>query len=214
MLYPLRLQLQPYTCFFRNPLLCLHLTLHTPMMQWTVVVGGPCGAGKSSIGMMLASLLNAPFIEGDSYHPECNVKKMSAGIPLEDVDREPWLDRLHNDRICRGEGSEGESGIAVLSCSSLKRVYRDRLRGGDVTAPVFFILLTGEEDVLMERMKSRTAHFMPVSLLHSQLQILQAIQPDEAGMMLDVSHSSPEQLVQAALLAVTSWEAERKGTAH
>jgi len=153
------------------------------------VVMGVSGCGKSSVGALLAAQLGIPFIEGDAFHSEANVAKMSAGIALTDDDRHDWLVTLRDKLAAR-------KGGAVLSCSSLKRAYRDLLRsaGGDVR----FVHLAGERGLLEQRVSNRPGHYMPSSLLDSQLRTLEPLQPDEAGITLDIS-DTPEQLVAQIL---------------
>lgn len=149
------------------------------------IVMGVSGCGKSQIGARLATALGIPFLEGDAYHSEANVTKMSAGIALTDDDRHDWL------VILREQLAQRDGGV-VLSCSSLKRAYRDLLReaGGDVR----FVHLAGPRSVLEKRMGSRPGHYMPTSLLDSQLRTLEPLQSDEAGITLDLC-DTPEQLV-------------------
>ena len=130
-----------------------------------VVVMGVSGSGKTSVGSALADRLRLPFVEGDSLHPQSNVARMAAGIPLEDTHRWPWLDQI-GERLAQAPG-----GI-VISCSALKRAYRDRLRAA--AAPLYFIFLDGAFDVLSARMASRKGHFMPASLLESQFATLES----------------------------------------
>lgn|SRR5450830_529022 len=153
------------------------------------VVMGVSGCGKSSIGEMLAAQLGVPFIEGDTFHSAANVAKMSAGIALTDDDRHDWLVTLR-DKLAAREGG------VVLSCSSLKRAYRDLLRGagGDVR----FVHLAGERSLLEQRVSNRPGHYMPPSLLDSQLRTLEPLQPDEAGVTLNI-RDTPEQLVAQIL---------------
>ncbi len=129
-----------------------------------VVVMGVSGSGKTSVGAALADRLQLPFVEGDSLHPQSNVARMSAGIPLTDADRWPWLDRI-GERLAQAPGG------VVISCSALKKAYRVRLRAA--AAPLYFIFLDGAFDVLSTRMASRKGHFMPASLLESQLTTLE-----------------------------------------
>ncbi len=129
-----------------------------------VVVMGVSGSGKTSVGAALADRLQLPFVEGDSLHPQSNVARMAAGIPLSDADRWPWLDQI-GDRLAQAPGG------VVISCSALKKAYRERLRAA--AAPLYFIFLDGAFDVLSTRMASRKGHFMPVSLLESQLATLE-----------------------------------------
>ncbi|WP_425518890.1 gluconokinase [Rhizobium indicum] len=133
-----------------------------------IIVMGVSGCGKSSVGEKLAEALHLAFVEGDALHPAANVEKMSKGIPLTDEDRMPWLDRIGEDIKASLEKSKG----IIVSCSALKRLYRDRLRaaaGGNL----FFVYLEGSRALLMKRMGERKGHFMPVSLLDSQLATLE-----------------------------------------
>jgi gluconokinase len=153
------------------------------------VIMGVSGCGKSQIGARLANQIDVEFIEGDAYHSDVNIARMSAGIALTDGDRHDWLVTLR-DLLARREGG------AVLSCSSLKRSYRDLLRsaGGDVR----FVHLAGERSLLVERVSNRPGHYMPPSLLDSQLATLEPLQPDEAGITLDI-RDTPAQLVAQIL---------------
>ena len=156
------------------------------------VVMGVSGCGKTSIGEKLAAALGVPFIEGDAFHSQANIAKMTAGTALTDDDRRDWLLTLR-DKLAAREGG------AVLSCSSLKRAYRDLLRsaGGDVR----FAHLAGERGLLLERVSNRPGHYMPLSLLDSQLDTLESLQPDEAGVTVDI-RDSQEQLVAQILASV------------
>ena len=156
------------------------------------VVMGVSGCGKSSIGTALASALGASFIEGDDFHPPANVAKMSAGSALTDDDRVQWLQNLQEQiRKARAQG-----GGVVLSCSALKRRYRDVLRAAEPA--LRFAHLNGERDVIFTRMQARVGHYMPLSLLDSQLSLLEPLQADEAGLQLDINQP-PQQLVDAIL---------------
>jgi gluconokinase len=158
--------------------------------RWVVM--GVSGAGKSEIGARLAAALGVRFLEGDSFHSSYNVAKMSAGIPLDDEDRAGWLQTLSSEISAARQRGEG----LVLSCSSLKRRYRDLLRMGD--PGLRFAYLSGERALLEQRMRTRPGHYMPASLLDSQLRDLEPLQADEAGMRLDLTHT-PQQLVEAIL---------------
>jgi gluconokinase len=147
-----------------------------------LVVMGVSGTGKTTVGAELARLLAATFIEGDSLHPEANIAKMSAGQPLDDEDRRPWLEAL-NELLA---AHEAEGRPTVLTCSALKRSYRDLLRAGLPAGSVYFVHLTAPREVLQERMEART-HFMPAYLLQSQLDTLEPLGPDEAGRCFDVT---------------------------
>lgn len=158
--------------------------------RWVVM--GVSGAGKSEIGARLAAALGVRFLEGDSFHTPENVAKMSAGTPLDDGDRAGWLQSLANEIAAARERGEG----LVLSCSSLKRRYRDLLRQGD--PGLRFAHLGGERALLEQRMRTRPGHYMPASLLDSQLRDLEPLLPDEAGLQLDL-RQTPQQLVDAIL---------------
>jgi gluconokinase len=157
-----------------------------------VVVMGVSGSGKSTVARRLSHRLGWPFVEADDLHPEANVAKMAAGTPLTDADREPWL-RLVRDRV-------DELGTdVVVTCSALRRSYRDVLRTG--RARVRFVHLAGTADLLGARMGARTDHFMPASLLTSQIDTLEPLEADEDGVVLDVARR-PGQLVDAAVAAL------------
>ena len=158
-----------------------------------VVVMGVAGSGKTTIAGGLAEQLGVPFVEGDSLHPAANVRKMAAGIPLTDDDRWPWLEAI-GDRI---EVEHATGHGVVVSCSALKRAYRDCLRK-KVHAEVLFILLDGPRQLIGERMKKRKGHFMPAALLDSQLSTLERPADDEHAVILDISHTIPALLAEAA----------------
>ncbi|UWU28804.1 gluconokinase [Rhizobium sp. WSM1274] len=146
-----------------------------------IVVMGVSGCGKSSVGEKLAEALHLQFMEGDALHPAANVEKMSKGIPLTDDDRMPWLDRIGEEMKSSLEKSEG----IIVSCSALKRLYRDRLRaaaGGNL----LFVYLEGSRALLMKRMGERKGHFMPVSLLDSQLATLEVPTGEPGVVTVDI----------------------------
>jgi gluconokinase len=145
------------------------------------VVMGVCGCGKSTVGTALAQARGVNFIEGDNFHPEANVAKMSAGMPLTDEDRAEWLLALQAEIRSAREKNVG----LVVSCSALKRRYRDLLRQGD--PELQFVHLQGPRDLIANRMQSRQGHYMPLSLLDSQLRDLEPLQPGEAGVSLDIA---------------------------
>lgn len=138
-----------------------------------VIVGGVSGSGKSTVGALLAQRLEVPFIDADSLHPEANVTKMAAGLPLTDIDRGPWLVRI-------GEvlAEHDDSGL-VLACSALKRSYRETIRA--VEPSTIFVTLSGSRELIAARMNARADHFMPASLLDSQLAAFEPLEPDERG---------------------------------
>ena len=155
----------------------------------SLVVMGVSGSGKSTVGRAVADALDASFVDGDDLHPAVNVAKMTAGIPLTDADREPWL-RAVGRTLADGAAS---GGGMVVACSALKRSYRDLIRS---EAPgTVFAELDGTRELLQERM-IRPGHFMPASLLDSQLATLEPLQPDEAGLRLDIA-APPAELVAA-----------------
>ncbi len=157
---------------------------------------GVCGSGKSLIGGQLAERLGLPFLEGDGFHPAANVAKMSSGIPLTDRDRWPWL-----DEIAAALNRERQSGRgAIATCSALKRAYRDRLRSR-TDGQLQFMLLDGPRNLLSARMARRSGHFMPASLLDSQLAILERPDADERALSLDFGRSVSE-LVDDAVAAL------------
>ena len=156
------------------------------------VIMGVSGCGKSSFGQAFAQALPLPYAEGDDDHSAENIIKMAAGIALTDVDRYDWL-RLLQTRIAAAK--QNGRGL-VLSCSALKRAYRDLLRQAD--ADLCFIHLHGDPQTIAARMQARQDHFMPPTLLASQLATLEPLAADEAGMTLDISQPL-QQLVELAL---------------
>ncbi|CAD6511792.1 Gluconokinase [Paraburkholderia hiiakae] len=156
-----------------------------------LIAMGVSGAGKTRIGELLAERLECTFTDGDAFHSEANKKKMHDGIPLTDEDRGPWL------RTIRAAIEEKQRAheTAVFTCSSLKRSYRDILRGND--RDVCFVYLKGSFEVLHERLASRTGHFFDPSLLQSQLDTLEAPGADEA--IVVSIELTPEQIVDEVM---------------
>jgi len=153
------------------------------------VVMGVCGSGKTTIGAPLARELGLEFVEGDALHSQENVQRMAAGIPLTDDDRRGWLVGI----ATRLRAAKGAGVGLVVSCSALKRSYRDLLRTvGD--ADVRFIYLAGSRALLEERMAHRRGHFMPPALLESQLAILEEPAPDERAWVCDI-RQAPDVIV-------------------
>ncbi|MCH7230263.1 gluconokinase [Glycomyces sp. L485] len=165
------------------------------MTTTCLVVMGVSGAGKSTVAQRLADRLGWPMAEGDEFHPEANIAKMKAGTPLADTDREPWL-RTLRDWISQRD-SDGEN--SVVTCSALKRSYRDVLRGA--TARVRFVHLSGSRDQIGSRMSERTGHFMPPGLLDSQFDDLEPLAPDESGVTVDIA-GSPGDTTESALIGL------------
>lgn len=160
-------------------------------MSPRLVVMGVSGSGKTTVGAMLAGALGVAFVDADDLHPAPNVAKMAAGIPLTDDDRGPWLDAV-------GRALEAERGI-VVACSALKRAYRDQIRSH---APnTRFTLLNVDRDKLVDRIAHRADHFMPVSLLESQLATLEPLASDERGITVSGNAGVTEvvEAVKAAL---------------
>jgi carbohydrate kinase (thermoresistant glucokinase family) len=148
-----------------------------------VVMMGVSGSGKTTVGEALAERLGVRFRDADEFHPKANVEKMSAGVPLTDADRWPWLDAIG----AAIRDAPREAAI-VISCSALKRVYRVRILEA-AERPVTFVHLTGSRALLAERMQRRRGHFMPPSLLDSQLATLEPLQADEPGFPVPIDRS-------------------------
>ncbi len=153
---------------------------------------GVSGAGKTHFGHALAAALAAPFQEGDDLHPPENVARMAAGVPLTDEDRAPWLDRV------AGWMAGHRQGWSVVTCSALRRAYRDRLRAAAPEAA--FVVLTVPEAVLRARLAHRTGHYMPPTLLPSQLATLEMPQADERALVLDGTND-----IAANVARVVAW---------
>lgn len=160
------------------------------MQKLRLIVMGVSGCGKSSMGEALATRLGLPYIEGDALHPPENVAKMSGGIPLTDEDRWPWLIRVAH------AVSAPEHG-AVASCSALKRAYRDLMRR-EAGEGLTFVYLHGSRELLLERMQSRPGHFMPASLLDSQLATLEPPGPGELVVPVDCAMPLAEAVEEVA----------------
>jgi gluconokinase len=153
-----------------------------------VIVFGVSGAGKTTIGKLLAEQLGWRFYEGDDFHPRANVEKMRSGRPLTDEDRWPWLERLR-EQITRSIAAKEN---AVLACSALKRAYRDRLRASD---EVKFVFLRGDYALVAEQLRQRRGHFMNPELLRSQFADLEQPEPDEDVLTSELGRT-PQELVE------------------
>ena len=161
----------------------------------TIVVMGVSGSGKSTVAAGLVERLGWEFAEGDEFHPPANVEKMRAGHPLDDEDRWPWL-RTLADWIGQHERA-GRS--VVVTCSALKRSYRDLLCDGHPS--VWFAQVTADAELIRERLQHRTGHYMPASLLDSQLATLEPLQDDEPGARISGA-GAPDDVVDSLLTAL------------
>jgi gluconokinase len=169
-------------------------------MSKAIIVMGVSGAGKTSVADLLASRLGCTFVEGDRLHPEANVKKMAEGTPLTDEDRWPWLDIIGNQlRKARTAGED-----IVVTCSSLKKIYRDKLRsaGGE---PLYFVFLKGTPELLAERMGARKGHFMPSALLQSQLATLETPEGEAHVVTVDIDASLDDIVTNAIAKLEELW---------
>ncbi|GBQ88056.1 gluconokinase [Gluconacetobacter johannae DSM 13595] len=165
-----------------------------------LVIMGVSGSGKTTVAEGLHNILGWPYQEGDLLHPKANVDKMAAGIPLTDEDRWPWL------ALCRQwiDARIAEGGGGILTCSALKRAYRDVLRQG--TDQVVFVYLKVPEPILQARLARRKGHYMPPSLLPSQLATLEEPAPDEHALVIDIESTVAE--VIAATLGQLKYKLE------
>lgn len=162
-----------------------------------LVVMGVSGSGKSTVARPLAERLGWACQEGDALHPPANIAKMKAGIPLDDADRAPWLAAIGDWMDRQAAAEEG----AVVTCSALKRAYRDQLREGRPF--VRFVYLKGSETLIARRLAARSGHFMPPSLLASQFAALEGPKPDERAIVVDIDQPVAAQVatIVAALRA-------------
>jgi gluconokinase len=153
---------------------------------------GVAGSGKSTVGQILARRLGWSFAEADDFHSAANVAKMASGTPLTDEDRGPWLESI------RG-WIDSTASDSVVTCSALRRSYRDILRSAQ--ANVQFLHLSGTEESINARMAARTSHFMPTSLLASQLATLEPLEADEDGAVIEIA-GTPDEIVTSAIRAL------------
>lgn len=157
-------------------------------MKPLIVIMGVSGSGKTTVGTALAASLGVPFTDADDLHPEANVTKMAAGHPLNDDDRWPWLARVGE------ELGKAEATGTVIACSALKRSYREAILTGEPRTR--FVYLAGSRELLESRVEHRHGHFMPPSLLDSQLDTLEPLSEDEPGMTVSLdTNASPAELV-------------------
>jgi gluconokinase len=172
-----------------------------PNFPPAIVTMGVSGSGKTTVGEALAQRLGVTFRDADEFLPRANVEKMAAGVALDDDDRLPWL-----DAIGRAIAEADPSRPIVVSCSALKRAYRDRIRW-QAGRPVDFVFLHGDRETLKQRMGGRKGHFMPLSLLDSQLATLESPAPDERA--IAVSIEQPVDAIVENVLAVLAREGVR-----
>jgi gluconokinase len=163
---------------------------------YALVVMGVSGSGKTTVAELLAKQLGWPYMEGDRLHPPANVEKMRQGIPLTDADRAPWLDRIGEE--LKRWAAEGRSG--VMTCSALRRAYRDRIRSA--RPDVRFVYLKGSQTLIESRVAARHHEYMPASLLKSQFATLEEPTPDEPGVVTVDADGSADQEVAAAIAAL------------
>jgi gluconokinase len=161
----------------------------------TVVVMGVSGSGKTTVAKHLVEAMGWPFAEGDEFHPAANVAKMRSGTPLTDEDRWPWL-----EAVAHWIGEQESAGRdAIVTCSALKRAYRDALLGGHPS--VWFVHVSSSHDALQHRLETRSGHYMPASLLSSQLETLEPLGSDEPGITIS-AEGSPDDVATRALDAL------------
>ena len=170
-----------------------------------LVLMGVAGCGKTTAAINLHNALGRPVAEADDFHPEANIAKMSRGAPLTDEDRRPWLESL---RVWMSEQAD-RGTRTIVTCSALKRSYRDLLAGAH--GRVFFIHLVADEEALRERMEHREGHFMPSALLPSQFADLEPLADDEDGVTV-ISRPTPEQTLEAILAALETADAAGNAT--
>lgn len=161
-----------------------------------IVVMGVSGSGKSTVGDLLGARIGLPYHDGDDLHPQSNIDKMAAGEPLTDDDRWPWLKLI-------GEWLQDHPEGGIIGCSALKRSYRDAIR--EVSPDAVFVHVHGSVELLQERMEERPGHFMPASLLDSQLDTLEHLEADERGRIFDIS-GTPDEIVAATIAWISALE--------
>ena len=169
-------------------------------MSSPIVVMGVSGSGKSTVGAALAQRLRVPFADADDFHPPENIAKMTGGHPLDDDDRHPWLESIGEWLALHRDGG-------VMSCSALKRKYRDQLRRH--CAAVEFLHLAGSVETIGRRQASRPGHFMPATLLASQFETLEPLEPDENGVAIDIDQSI-DSIIESYVNATDSHGAEKE----
>lgn len=179
--------------------------VHTITKPVIAVVMGVSGSGKTTVSVLLSAALGCQFQEGDDLHPAANVEKMSHGTPLTDADRLPWLRKIADE--IDGWRARGESG--VLTCSALKRQYRDIIMGD--RPGVTLVYLKGSHELIRRRMAKRHEHFMPVALLDSQFRTLKEPTPDECPIVVDVG-GRPAEIVAEIVHQLQERQTDCRGT--
>jgi gluconokinase len=174
----------------------ISLCLSSLKQPFVIVVMGVCACGKSTVAARLAAALGGEFLDADAFHSTSNVAKMKSGVPLSDDDRGEWLESL---RVALQTRAVERGASVVLACSALKRRYRDVLQSAHDT--VCFVHLVAPQSVIEERVRRRTDHFMPVSLVASQFDALEALQADEPGGSVDVSVRTVDEIVHEARMS-------------
>ena len=169
------------------------------MKQNAIIVMGVSGTGNSTVGEALAKNLNAKFIDGDDLHPRANIQKMARREPLNDTDRQPWLERI-SDAVFSLE-HKNECGVIV--CSALKKAYRDRIRHGN--QQLVFVFLDGSRELIMARMQARKGHFMKPAMLDSQFAALERPQPDEVDILTVSIDTDIDTIVMQAAAKITAY---------
>ncbi len=170
-----------------------------------IVVMGASGSGKTTVGRLLAEHLGGTFIDADDFHSPSAIAAMTAGRPLTDADREPWL-----DEVARAVVASRSSGIPVVACSALRVSYRERLRSG--AGHLAFVHLTGDADLIRERLQSRAGHFMTAAMLPTQLGTLEPLQDSETGATFDIDAAPDQIVVRIADWLSTPHHSDRKAS--
>lgn len=168
----------------------------------SIIVMGVSGSGKSTIGEELAKKLAAKFIDGDDLHPRANIQKMAQGEPLNDTDRQPWLERIRDAAF----SLEHKNEQGVIVCSALKKTYRDQIRDGNRN--VTFLFLDGDVDLIIERMRSRKGHFMKVNMVESQFATLERPDDNEPGVVRISIDADIDTVVDNAIRALKRYREE------
>lgn len=168
-----------------------------------IIVMGVSGSGKSTLAEGLSKSLGLRMKDGDELHLPESVAKMSAGIALEDADRWPWLDRIANYLANSQQNPQRKTG-AIVACSALKLVYRDRIR--QQAGPVVFLFLDGKPDLIKQRMQDRKGHYMQAGLLDSQLQTLEKPSADESDVIALSINQAVSDLLENAMVKLVAYQ--------